>query len=339
MTKRQPGRPTAQIAFIDLSRDNSDSVWTPGDLSNNYFDFSFRHDARIHSDSWGSDSTAYDFLAYSVDMYTWRNQDFVSVFAAGNFGAYQQAKTTVTSPATAKNTISVGATLGLIPNYQASTDVEVRCCAAAVEAACAVLACCAAAACAVLPLSLGHKPQPAGISCCCPGDCHAWQFHGCCYGAPLAPSPTPVKGQTTPRFSHPDFLHTDTHLHHCPCVQVYDMTVSISAGGQTLETRVYRIVQAAFGGSFKSLVGNTYSLLPAAPEEACSALGNSLLQGNIVLIKRSGNCFFLDKARAAQAAGGAGAIITNNMQEGYFAMKASGSVSIPVGGVPLSVGR
>lgn len=124
--------------------------------------------------------------------------------------------------------------------------------------------------------------------------------------------------------------------------QVYDMTVSISAGGQTLETRVYRIVEAGFGGSFKGLAGNTYSLLPAAPEDACSGLGNSLLQGNIVLVKRGGgNCPFIDKARAAQSAGGAGVIITNNVQEGYFAMKASGSgtVSIPTGGVPLSVGR
>jgi hypothetical protein len=84
-----------------------------------------RHGARVHSDSWGSDSTAYDYLAYSVDMYTWRNQDFLSVFAAGNFGAQQQASTTVTTPATAKNTVTVGATLGLIPGYRAATDAKV----------------------------------------------------------------------------------------------------------------------------------------------------------------------------------------------------------------------
>jgi hypothetical protein len=34
--------PGAKVAFIDLSRDNSDSVWTPGDLTTNYFDFSYR---------------------------------------------------------------------------------------------------------------------------------------------------------------------------------------------------------------------------------------------------------------------------------------------------------
>ncbi|KAG2498668.1 hypothetical protein HYH03_003413 [Edaphochlamys debaryana] len=103
--------PAAKIAFMDLSRDKGDGVWTPGDLARSYFNLTYSVGARVHSDSWGSDLTAYDSMASALDRFTWANQDFLSVFAAGNYGATTTATTTVTSPAVAKNCLTAGATL------------------------------------------------------------------------------------------------------------------------------------------------------------------------------------------------------------------------------------
>lgn len=63
--------------------------------------------AKIHSDSWGTGSSAYDALAYDVDLFSYVNQDFLPVFAAGNFG-YEEVDSTVTSPSVSKNCLSVG---------------------------------------------------------------------------------------------------------------------------------------------------------------------------------------------------------------------------------------
>ncbi|GFR44316.1 hypothetical protein Agub_g5528, partial [Astrephomene gubernaculifera] len=103
--------PGAKIAFMDLSRDKQDGVWTPGDLAKSYFNLTYSVGARVHSDSWGSELTAYDSMAAALDRFTWDNPDFVSVFAAGNYGTNSGQSTTVTSPAVAKNCIAAGATL------------------------------------------------------------------------------------------------------------------------------------------------------------------------------------------------------------------------------------
>lgn len=71
------------------------------------FTSSYNLGARIHSNSWGSTSNAYDVYAVNVDQFMWNNPDFLVVFANGNSGP---GGSTVGSPATAKNLISVGAT-------------------------------------------------------------------------------------------------------------------------------------------------------------------------------------------------------------------------------------
>eukprot|EP00210_Caulerpa_lentillifera_P000241 g234.t1 len=115
--------PHAKIAFMDLGgptsqssnaaeSDNSDSIYTPSELSTYYYPLTYDQGARIHSDSWGSDTALYDNLAREVDKFVWEHQDFLPVFAAGNYGRLASTYlTTVTSPAVAKNCISVGATL------------------------------------------------------------------------------------------------------------------------------------------------------------------------------------------------------------------------------------
>ena len=60
-------------------------MWTPGDLGRSYFNLTYRVGARVHSDSWGSDLTAYDSMAAALDRFTWNNPDFLSIFAAGRY--------------------------------------------------------------------------------------------------------------------------------------------------------------------------------------------------------------------------------------------------------------
>ncbi|KAG2492715.1 hypothetical protein HYH03_009128 [Edaphochlamys debaryana] len=101
--------PAAKIAIMDISRGSAFEVWTPGDLARSYFNVTYMEGARVHSDAWGSDLTVYDSMSASLDRFAWTHQDFLSVTAAGNFGS--SAPTTVVSPANAKNTLTVGATL------------------------------------------------------------------------------------------------------------------------------------------------------------------------------------------------------------------------------------
>lgn len=71
------------------------------------FNASYALDARIHSNSWGSSSNTYDTHAANVDQFMWDHPDFLILFANGNAGP---GASTVGTPGTAKNLISVGAT-------------------------------------------------------------------------------------------------------------------------------------------------------------------------------------------------------------------------------------
>lgn len=63
--------------------------------------------ARVHTNSWGSTSNTYDAMSVDVDRAMWDNKDFLIVFAAGNSGP---GGSTVGTPGTAKNCVTVGAT-------------------------------------------------------------------------------------------------------------------------------------------------------------------------------------------------------------------------------------
>ncbi len=74
---------------------------------------SYDQGARFHSNSWGDNENAatknhYTDLSEDVDEFMWLHKDFLALFAAGNNGP---DAATVGSPSTAKNCISVGATL------------------------------------------------------------------------------------------------------------------------------------------------------------------------------------------------------------------------------------
>lgn len=72
--------------------------------------------AKLHTNSWGSPKNlgAYDAMAQQVDEYAWNHQDFLPIFAAGNSGVDWDKNGvidpgSVSSPGTAKNSLTVGA--------------------------------------------------------------------------------------------------------------------------------------------------------------------------------------------------------------------------------------
>ena len=98
----------AKIHFTDVG-DSSESLSIP---SAAYFlSWAYRAGARVHSDSWGSSTidTTYSSDSVSVDTFLWSQRDMLVIFAAGNDGA--NGFSTVSSPSTAKNVISVAASL------------------------------------------------------------------------------------------------------------------------------------------------------------------------------------------------------------------------------------
>lgn len=61
----------AKLAFSDLG---SDGISTPEDLATQYYNYAYTVGARVHSDSWGTTSTSYDYMATQVDLFSWQNQ-------------------------------------------------------------------------------------------------------------------------------------------------------------------------------------------------------------------------------------------------------------------------
>lgn len=67
--------PDAKLAFISLGSTGAENdVFTPQSLATGYFPFTYAVGARVHSDSWGSSSTAYDYMASQVDQFSWDHQ-------------------------------------------------------------------------------------------------------------------------------------------------------------------------------------------------------------------------------------------------------------------------
>ncbi|CAI5487895.1 unnamed protein product [Closterium sp. Naga37s-1] len=144
--------PDARIAFTDMGEGDVGYIMPPGDLGGGYYGQAMKAGALILSDSWASGVFAYDYMAQSVDRFTFNNPNFLPVVAAGNMGAVHrdaelphsggdplrltlpimnisfvnQATYTpnpylspsppvsISSPALAKNCLTVGATLGSV---------------------------------------------------------------------------------------------------------------------------------------------------------------------------------------------------------------------------------
>lgn len=98
----------------------------PLDLATLFTD-AYNKNARIHSNSWGGgDPGAYDAQCEQLDRFVWEHQDFCIVAAAGNDGSDKDGDgkinpMSVSSPATAKNCISVGASENERPAFNSNT--------------------------------------------------------------------------------------------------------------------------------------------------------------------------------------------------------------------------
>ena len=66
--------PDAKVAFVDLADSSGSGIKIPQDLSQRYFPLTYGVGSRVHSDSWGSVSQDYDYMASQVDLFTWGNQ-------------------------------------------------------------------------------------------------------------------------------------------------------------------------------------------------------------------------------------------------------------------------
>ncbi|MCM2279693.1 MAG: S8 family serine peptidase [Oligoflexia bacterium] len=93
----------------------------PGSDFNKLMGTPYNDGARIHTNSWGSAANlgGYDTFASRVDEFMWNNPDMLVLFAAGNSGEDKNAdgmidENSVSSPGTAKNVLTVGASENLL---------------------------------------------------------------------------------------------------------------------------------------------------------------------------------------------------------------------------------
>jgi hypothetical protein len=104
--------PNARIAFDDIADEGGDDLGgIPDDIGEGLMGPSYDVGARIYGMSWGSISdNTYSMSAQNVDKFVHEHDDMLVLVAAGNDGegSWGPVPHTVTSPATAKNILSVG---------------------------------------------------------------------------------------------------------------------------------------------------------------------------------------------------------------------------------------
>jgi hypothetical protein len=106
-----------EVKWLSRSDARENGRWVlagiPADVRDLFSD-AHRRGARIHTNSWGGgDPGAYDTQCEQLDRFVWDHRDFCILVAAGNDGEDVDgqgriAEMSVTSPATAKNCITVG---------------------------------------------------------------------------------------------------------------------------------------------------------------------------------------------------------------------------------------
>ena len=112
--------PEAQLIMQGMWSPVMENLTVPSDLKT-LFQKAYASGARIHSNSWGSAASfgAYTTEAQEVDEFVWKNPDMLVLFAAGNSGEDKDRdgrvdEGSVSSPGTAKNILTVGASENLL---------------------------------------------------------------------------------------------------------------------------------------------------------------------------------------------------------------------------------
>ncbi|EFJ50793.1 hypothetical protein VOLCADRAFT_88676 [Volvox carteri f. nagariensis] len=124
--------PAARLSVVDFQLNSrSGSVLSvPERLDTEYLPVHVAAGATITSDSWGSYLAGYNTKSKAFDAFLWKNPDFISLLAAGNYGMRTYEKYTIASPALAKNVVAVGAgyrvpeSLGLVSGVYGITALE-----------------------------------------------------------------------------------------------------------------------------------------------------------------------------------------------------------------------
>jgi hypothetical protein len=108
--------PEATLVFQALEDNTTGALSGIPDDLNTLFSQAYGAGATIHTNSWGAfQGGAYTSFSEDVDQFVWNNKDFLVLFSAGNDGVDTDGDgvidlTSMESPATAKNCITVGAT-------------------------------------------------------------------------------------------------------------------------------------------------------------------------------------------------------------------------------------
>lgn len=73
---------------------------------------------RVHVDGWGVENNAYSDRARDIDDFTWRHNDFLPIFSAGNRGPHAG---TLSQEANSKNALVVGASQSVRPGWSSES--------------------------------------------------------------------------------------------------------------------------------------------------------------------------------------------------------------------------
>ena len=114
--------PNATFHFYQLEYDQTGALARYGSLFD-MFRHSWQQNARVQSNSWGSENLGgqYNSDSRSADSFTNQYDDFLVLFAAGNEGA--NGASSVSPPSTAKNVLTIGASTSGRPGTSPSGQV------------------------------------------------------------------------------------------------------------------------------------------------------------------------------------------------------------------------
>jgi subtilisin family serine protease len=114
--------PEAQLVFQAVENSDGSLGGLPSDIKI-LFQQAYDQGARIHSNSWGSDVAGeYTIDSSNLDSFVWSHPNMLILMAAGNEGKDLNSNGTIdldsmSSPATAKNSLSVGASENNRPSF------------------------------------------------------------------------------------------------------------------------------------------------------------------------------------------------------------------------------
>jgi serine protease AprX len=123
--------PGARLVFQSVEDTKGSLSGIPEDLTK-LFSQAYQDGARIHTNSWGvpasSGGAVYDSQSAAVDRFMWEYPEYAILFAAGNDGDHdrdgQTNYSTVSTPGTSKNAITVGASQNDRPDKKMGTNIN-----------------------------------------------------------------------------------------------------------------------------------------------------------------------------------------------------------------------